>query len=926
MMSAQLNDFVCKNCGNTLDVTNAHNGIIECKYCHSIFTLPKENASNNTKTLLQIANNQLDLCEFDKAYDSFNKVLEEDNTEPEAYFGMALATHKIQYLKDEVNNRLQPICHEINNKKMSDDINYLKATLYATENQKKIYLEKASEIDTIQQEFYQLKESGLAYDCFICVKVSDENQQNKTEDYQFADELYYELKGKGYRPFLSERELRNATGADYEARILYALYESECMLIVCSKEEYLRTKWVKNEYSRFLQMINEDTKDTDSIVIIYNREVIEKIPGRNQKLQGIDRSHTLSCLDKIVQYVESHTPESKKRKEEQKQKELEKNKEQENATKKMQEQISELSNAQKQIIINSHSSKPMYDEGKFNIKGSSLIKYIGHDTVVKIPDFIETIEKSAFENADVTSVELPKSLIYIEENAFRKSKLESIIIPSSVKEIGDEAFSKCEYLPSIVIPSSVTSIGDSVFRDCSTLTIYCEVTSKPRDWDKICNYGHNPVYFEINKNNFLEQNGIIYVIIDNKAVVTGHTNKLKNDVVIPSQITINGKQYDVTSIGIRAFVNCYCLESIVIPSSVTSIRYEVFDDCYSLTIYCAALSKPEGWDNDWNPDNQAVYWGINDNNYLEQAGIHYLIIEGKAVISKYTSQLGNDVVIPSTITINGKQYDVAVIDKKAFRDCTSITNIVIPSSVTSIGEYAFCNCESLQTINFESNSKLSSIGSHAFYNCDSLKSIVIPSSVTSIGESAFSNCKSLKIVNFESNSKLTSIGKTVFNDCSSLANIVIPSSVTSIGESAFSNCKSLKIVNFESNSKLTSIGKTVFNVCSSLANIVIPSSVTSIGESAFSNCFSLQTINFESNSKLSSIGSHAFYNCDSLKSIVIPSSVSKIGYDIFSLCPSSLIVKLERKKPFLGLTPSNWDKQWYGSHKSQLIWDYKNEK
>ena len=58
------------------------------------------------------------------------------------------------------------------------------------------------------------------------------------------------------------------------------------MLIVCSKEEYLRTKWVKNEYSRFLQMINEDTKDTDSIVIIYNREVIEKIPGRNQKLQG----------------------------------------------------------------------------------------------------------------------------------------------------------------------------------------------------------------------------------------------------------------------------------------------------------------------------------------------------------------------------------------------------------------------------------------------------------------------------------------------------------------------------------------------------------------------------------------------------------------------------------------------------------------
>ena len=143
----------------------------------------------------------------------------------------------------------------------------------------------------------------------------------------------------------------------------------------------------------------------------------------------------------------------------------------------------------------------------------------------------------------------------------------------------------------------------------------------------------------------------------------------------------------------------------------------------------------------------------------------------------------------------------------AFWNCRSLSEIIIPSSVTSIGGRAFYSCNSLSEIVIPSS--VTSIGDWAFYGCYSLSEIVIPSSVTSIGDRAFS-------------------------DCRSLSEIVIPSSVTSIGDWAFSDCRSLSEIVIPSS--VTSIGGRAFYSCNSLSEIVIPSSVTSIGDSAFYNC------------------------------------------------------------------------------------------
>ena len=192
-----------------------------------------------------------------------------------------------------------------------------------------------------------------------------------------------------------------------------------------------------------------------------------------------------------------------------------------------------------------------------------------------------------------------------------------------------------------------------------------------------------------------------------------------------------------------------------------------------------------------------------------------------------------DLVIPDEID----GLPVTAIEEWAFDNCTSLSSIVIPDSVISIGE-------------------------KAFYYCSSLSSIVIPDSVTSIGYGAFENCTLLNNVVIPHG--VTSIESNTFYRCISLSNIVIPDSVTSIGSMAFFSCKSLK-------------------------SIMIPKNVTSIEDGTFYSCTSLS--NFEIPENISSIGEWAFASCTSLTEITIPEGVKEIGYSPFIGC--SKLKKIE---------------------------------
>ena len=214
---------------------------------------------------------------------------------------------------------------------------------------------------------------------------------------------------------------------------------------------------------------------------------------------------------------------------------------------------------------------------------------------------------------------------------------------------------------------------------------------------------------------------------------------------------------------------------------------------------------------------------------------------------------------------------MASIGSYAFQNCSRLTSIKIPDSVTSIGYGAFYSCSSLTGIEIPSG--VTSIGDCAFQYCSSLTSIEIPSGVTSIGDYAFQYCSSLTSVNIPDG--VTSIGSYAFDGCRKLTSIEIPDSVTSIGSYAFQNCSSLTSVTFGENSQLASIGSYAFQNCSSLTSITIPDSVTSIRSRAIQSCTKLTSIVIPLG--VTSIDSQAFRFCSSLTSIYYGGTYAQWG-------------------------------------------------
>ena len=262
-----------------------------------------------------------------------------------------------------------------------------------------------------------------------------------------------------------------------------------------------------------------------------------------------------------------------------------------------------------------------------------------------------------------------------------------------------------------------------------------------------------------------------------------------------------------------------------------------------------------------------------------------------------------------TIPSNHNGLPVTVIDGRAFYNCSSLINIVIPNSVTSIGDFAFYGCSGLTSINIPDS--VTSIGEHAFRGCSGLTSITIPNSVTSIENYAFYNCSSL--TNIVIPNSVTSIENYAFDNCSSLINFVIPDSIIRIGYNAFVGCSGLTSITIPNS--VTSIGMSAFAGCSGLTSITIPNSVTKIGMSAFDDCSGLTSITFAGNNNVyhsngncliqtadkililgcknsiiptdgsvTSIGYQAFGGCSGLTSITIPNSVTSIGISAFGGC------------------------------------------
>ena len=174
---------------------------------------------------------------------------------------------------------------------------------------------------------------------------------------------------------------------------------------------------------------------------------------------------------------------------------------------------------------------------------------------------------------------------------------------------------------------------------------------------------------------------------------------------------------------------------------------------------------------------------------VEINGINYFIKTGgqAAEVRAKSPKYSGDVVIPSSVVYEGVTCNVIHITNDAFKDCTSLTSVSIPNSVTGIGIEAFRGCTSLTSVSIPNS--VTSIDRFAFYNCTSLTSVTIPNRVTSIGSSTFSGCSSLTSVSIPNS--VTSIGNNAFRHCTSLTSVTIGSGIQEISYCAFADCPDL---------------------------------------------------------------------------------------------------------------------------------------
>ncbi len=277
--------FKCKMCGGTLNV-NEGMTVCECEYCGTAQTLPKlDNEKRNQ--LFDRANHYRMNKEFDKASVVYENILAEAPNEAEAHWGMCLCRYGIEYVVDPKTNKRIPTCHRTQFKSILEDDDYLSAVKNCDGIARAIYNSEAMYIDNVQKQILEISSKEEPFDIFICYKESD-NAGNRTTDSVIAQDIYNELTNQGYKVFFARITLEDKLGSAYEPYIFAALNSSKIMLVVGTKPEYFNAVWVKNEWSRYLSLIEQGQKKT--LIPCYRDITPYDLPDEFVALQSQDVS------------------------------------------------------------------------------------------------------------------------------------------------------------------------------------------------------------------------------------------------------------------------------------------------------------------------------------------------------------------------------------------------------------------------------------------------------------------------------------------------------------------------------------------------------------------------------------------------------------------------------------------------------------
>lgn len=479
----------CKMCGGELNVKE-NEQLVTCDYCGSTQTIPVVNDERILK-LIARGNNLRINKEFDKAYNIFEQLILEDGKNAENYWNLLLCKYGITYV-DDYDGKKIPTINRMSPVSILDDDDFKKTKELADVVTRSTYIDEATKIAEIQKRINDIMKTIEPFDVFISYKETDEFG-DRTKDSILAQEIYETLTKEGLKVFLSRITLSSVAGSEYEPYIYSALYTSKLMILVTTSEDYVNAVWVKNEWSRFLAMMKNDT--SKKLIPCYKDMDAYDLPKELRNIQGLDMSKLGFIQDLLVGVrkilnLQKNEPIHQRYEEQPRDvsrkdvvsdvKQLIKIGKIQLATKKLEELLIEYPTNPYVLIYNLFFEEEGNDEdmdSEFSEEFEDFINFKDLKILRSIPYFnTNKYFIQALANAEGELKEklegLIKPTMEIKDNVLINyySNDKELIVPDGVTTIGkDAAFSLCS-LEKVTLPSSIITIENGAFQNCINLS------------------------------------------------------------------------------------------------------------------------------------------------------------------------------------------------------------------------------------------------------------------------------------------------------------------------------------------------------------------------------------------------------------------------------------------------------------------------
>lgn len=553
--------------------------------------------------------------------------------------------------------------------------------------------------------------------------------------------------------------------------------------------------------------------------------------------------------------------------------------------------------------------------------GNNAFYNCSNITYIRIPNSVKHIKYRAFYNcSQLAFVDLSEGLTTIGEEAFNNcDALTHITIPSTVTSIGNSAFYSCGALNAIYLEATTPpTLGSSVFSytssslkcylACGLLGEYLASSAWSNLFGGFVEYcpSDNDYNFESSEMNaqwqFIQEGQGNYWTIGTDA---GSASWRNHALYVTHDGSTFEYNHDAASTS-WAYIPVSLTTSDTIFLSWKGEGETCCDYAYAYLIPAGSLptagstTLPEGAIAVGNKINQQTTWQCDtivpnvEGNYNlcfmwtndESSGTTSIAIDDVRVGNAtgiYANKCGDDLywtLADSTLTITGSgaMFDyVKTAMIPWYNQRNTFDSVSLPQGLTSIGRYAFYNCDALKSVAIPEG--VTTIGRDAFYDCDVLTSVTIPSTLTSIGNRAFYDCQYLRgPINIPEGS--TMVGDSTFYNCRRLSAISMPNNIDSIGVCAFYNCDSLTQLTLPDS--LVRIKAYAFYDCDYIKRVVIPNNVTDIADYAFYSCAGLTTVTI--GSRVDSLGTYVFNSCSALDTLYVlnPTPPILASYALYS--------------------------------------------